>query len=284
VCFFCFFFTTFSILLLKLVPTPTTPPAVQCPGMTAPPPPDFSTCLGDLYSVAWMEDADASDLNRETLKKQFQRVKERVSQNFTYAQGSHVMRFGDFTLMDEEPAADFLGPRNDGRHSGGRPLTAAVTVAADRIDSVGDVSEGKERKELRGAVEQREADLVPLRHAAEMAPSAAERDVARRALDAELKKRAMVDASVADAVARLAAVDGAARPLARPVGAPVVDDWNCLRGMVAAWESTCGRLDQYGMRHTGAFAGLCNAGLAPKALASVAPSVCGERVSAIARW
>ncbi|URD80120.1 vacuolar-processing enzyme [Musa troglodytarum] len=27
-----------------------------CPGMDPPPPPEFTTCLGDLYSVAWMED------------------------------------------------------------------------------------------------------------------------------------------------------------------------------------------------------------------------------------
>lgn len=27
-----------------------------CPGMDPPPPPEFMTCLGDLYSVAWMED------------------------------------------------------------------------------------------------------------------------------------------------------------------------------------------------------------------------------------
>lgn len=27
-----------------------------CPGMQPPPPPEFLTCLGDLYSIAWMED------------------------------------------------------------------------------------------------------------------------------------------------------------------------------------------------------------------------------------
>ena len=27
-----------------------------CPGMNPPPPPEYITCLGDLYSVAWMED------------------------------------------------------------------------------------------------------------------------------------------------------------------------------------------------------------------------------------
>lgn len=27
-----------------------------CPGMEPSPPPEYITCLGDLYSVAWMED------------------------------------------------------------------------------------------------------------------------------------------------------------------------------------------------------------------------------------
>jgi hypothetical protein len=36
--------------------------------------------------------------------------------------------------------------------------------------------------------------------------------------------------------------------------------------MVGAWESQCGKLDQYGMQHTRAFANLCNAGVAPAAL------------------
>ena len=30
--------------------------ATYCPGFDPSPPPEFQTCLGDLYSVAWMED------------------------------------------------------------------------------------------------------------------------------------------------------------------------------------------------------------------------------------
>lgn len=50
----------------------------------------------------------------ETLKKQFQVVKARVSRNFTYTQGSHVMRFGTFTIA-EEVAAEFMGFQNTGK-------------------------------------------------------------------------------------------------------------------------------------------------------------------------
>ncbi|WIA36624.1 hypothetical protein OEZ86_007912 [Tetradesmus obliquus] len=115
----------------------------------SPPAPQFYTCLGDLYSVAWMEDAEASDLTHETLLQQYKSIKRRTSQNFTYEQGSHVMQ----------------------------------------------------------------------------------------------------------------------------EGLPVVDSWECLRGMVQAWEARCGQLDQYGMKQTRLFANLCNAGVQPRALAQVLPGV-----------
>lgn len=44
--------------------------------------------------------------------------------------------------------------------------------------------------------------------------------------------------------------------------------------MVAAWERGCGPLDQYGMRHSRAFANLCNAGLAPASLGTLAAQRC----------
>ena len=30
--------------------------AAYCPGMEVPPPSEYKTCLGDAYSVSWMED------------------------------------------------------------------------------------------------------------------------------------------------------------------------------------------------------------------------------------
>ncbi|MEW5308703.1 MAG: hypothetical protein WDW38_000641 [Sanguina aurantia] len=58
-------------------------------------------------------------------------------------------------------------------------------------------------------------------------------------------------------------------PMGRPsLGRPLVDDWGCLRAMVGAWEGSCGKLDQYGMKHSRLFANLCNHGVAPAHLAS----------------
>jgi hypothetical protein len=72
------------------------------------PEPDWTTCLGDLYSVAWMEDAEAHDMTQETLERQFHLLRLRASNNFSYVQGSHVMRYGDLD-MDAELAGDYQG-------------------------------------------------------------------------------------------------------------------------------------------------------------------------------
>ncbi|CAI9771531.1 unnamed protein product [Fraxinus pennsylvanica] len=45
-----------------------------CPGMDPPPPPEYSTCLGDLYSVAWLEDSESHNLKKETVEQQYQKV------------------------------------------------------------------------------------------------------------------------------------------------------------------------------------------------------------------
>ncbi|GAB4837136.1 hypothetical protein Ancab_002047 [Ancistrocladus abbreviatus] len=43
-----------------------------CPGLYPPPPPEYETYLGDLFSISWLEDSDKSNLGMETLEKQYQ--------------------------------------------------------------------------------------------------------------------------------------------------------------------------------------------------------------------
>jgi len=41
----------------------------------------INSCLGDLFSVNWMENSDASDLNTETLEAQYKTVKKETSKS-----------------------------------------------------------------------------------------------------------------------------------------------------------------------------------------------------------
>ncbi|TNV79679.1 hypothetical protein FGO68_gene10388 [Halteria grandinella] len=52
---------------------------------------EINSCLGDLFSVNWMEDADKSAPSKETLDQQYVRVKNLTAQ-------SHVMRYGDLSF------------------------------------------------------------------------------------------------------------------------------------------------------------------------------------------
>ncbi|KAK9819341.1 hypothetical protein WJX74_008119 [Apatococcus lobatus] len=296
-----------------------------CPGMTPSVPPEFTTCLGDLYSVAWLENSDNYDLRKETLEQQFERVRNRTSNNNTFVQGSHAMQYGSL-LIDEEPAADYLGMLN----TGDRTMSGADKAAFQAIEKGG-----------QQAIPQRQADLVPLWTAITGASDAAAVQKATAALTSKLDERAVLDAGISAAILDVlkqpeaaAAVKGTydaqwqkvmepllargiivrwrnRRPdlswlvvalnkspsmqlveafvgmrLPRDKGRSLVDDWDCLREMVEAWESVRGPLDQYGMQHTRAFANLCNSGVTSQAFkASVnrtTPAAQGAKRAAVA--
>jgi legumain len=61
----------------------------------------IGSCLGDLYSVNWLEDSDAMDASTETLAVQFDTVKTLTAQ-------SHVMEYGE-TDFKQEVVGDFIG-------------------------------------------------------------------------------------------------------------------------------------------------------------------------------
>uniref|UniRef100_A0A1I7XG88 MIF4G domain-containing protein n=1 Tax=Heterorhabditis bacteriophora TaxID=37862 RepID=A0A1I7XG88_HETBA len=58
-------------------------------------------CLGDLFSVNWMDDSDEEDLGVETLSDQYELVKKETDK-------SHVMHFGDLKIA-KEPVGWFQG-------------------------------------------------------------------------------------------------------------------------------------------------------------------------------
>ena len=65
------------------------------------------TCLGDEFSVYWMEDADKGEQKTETLEEQFNRLVKGVTK-------SHVMRYGDVSFKDDV-IGEFIGYPKSGR-------------------------------------------------------------------------------------------------------------------------------------------------------------------------
>jgi len=199
-----------------------------CPGQSPGPPSEFTTCLGDLFSIAWMEDADAGDVFTETLGEQFDIVNDRTSNGGTYDQGSHVMQYGDVSFT-HWPVAAFVGQTTDFKQTTRSKQTAPAAPAPG------------------GAVAQRDADLLHLwtayARATEGSPAKA---AAWTSLQAEVSTRDRLSAAlkrVATAVTSTANTPHTAETIfsARPpAGHPIVSDWACYKASIAAFTAACG--------------------------------------------
>jgi len=55
----------------------------------------MKTCLGDLFSVNWMEDTDSEDVSKESLMDQFTKVKQLTVK-------SHVMQYGQMSYESDD--------------------------------------------------------------------------------------------------------------------------------------------------------------------------------------
>eukprot|EP00898_Chlorokybus_atmophyticus_P003216 jgi/Chlat1/3896/Chrsp26S08862 len=227
-----------------------------CPGMSPHIPMEYSTCLGDLYSVAWMEDSDTNDLTRETLLQQYDKVKFRTSSNGTFNMGSHVMQYGDLAI-DRDEVADFIGnpvmnPDN------------SLFLSYHHLDSK--------------HVKQRDANLVHLMHRyTHAAEATAERQEAFDDVMAELAHRKHVDHTV-DMLPKLLLGSALTNTFdvfaVREAGQPTVNDWDCYKSAIAEYEIACGPLEDYGMRHGRIFANLCNFGVTPEEVHQAATLAC----------
>jgi len=87
----------------------------------------LNTCLGDLYSVNWMQNADSQNLQTETLETQYTKVKQLTTR-------SHVMQFGAIDAITPEPAANFEGSETRNvTHVVAQPGSASEKVASRDI-------------------------------------------------------------------------------------------------------------------------------------------------------
>ncbi|KAL5558751.1 hypothetical protein UlMin_034962 [Ulmus minor] len=235
-----------------------------CPGEYPSPPPEYETCLGDLYSVAWMEDSDVHNLRTETLHQQYELVKGRTA-NDNSDFGSHVMQYGDIGLSKDDLF----------RYMGTNPANDNFTF----------VGENSLRPAPKRAVNQRDADLVHFWDKYRKAPEGSPRKIqARKEFLEAMAHRTHLDNSVKLVGKLLFGIEKGPEVLnaIRPAGNPLVDDWVCLKTLVRTFETHCGALSQYGMKHMRSFANICNAGITKEQMAESSSQACTEVPSG--RW
>ncbi|XP_078167435.1 beta vacuolar processing enzyme [Carex rostrata] len=233
-----------------------------CPGMQPPPPPEFLTCLGDLYSIAWMEDSEAHNLKKETIKIQYDDVKKRTSSLSNQVVGSHVMEYGDKTFKDEKL---YL-------YQGFDPTNANVS------------ENGFQANKLE-VVNQRDADLLFLwKRYEQLEGRPQERSKVFKEITETMVHRKHLDSSIKFIGELLFGIEHGSSILEtiRKASQPLVDDWDCLKRMVQVFESHCGSLTQYGMKHIRAFANICNHGISKHRMEEAARTACEGYI--LPRW
>ncbi|KAK3213052.1 hypothetical protein Dsin_017758 [Dipteronia sinensis] len=226
-----------------------------CPGETPGPPPEYETCLGDLYSVAWMEDSDIHNLKTETLHQQYELVKKRTA-NDNSGMGSHVMRYGDIGLGKENLF-----------------LYIGTDPANDNYTFVGENSFRPPSK----AINQRDADLVHFWDKYRKAPEGSTRKIdAQKQFVEAMSHRMHLDHSIKLIGKLLFGIEKGPEVLntVRDAGKPLVDDWDCLKSLVRTFEMHCGSLSQYGMKHMRSIANICNAGIQKDMMAEASAQAC----------
>lgn len=208
----------------------------------------MGTCLGDEFSINWLEDADQADLNKETVAQQFQTVKNLTTK-------SHVMEYGT-SSFDGEPIGNFMGDS-----AVGQPLGSVQSMAGDSV-----------------GVNSRDAELRAAYFAMERATTAEQREREMARFEAMLMKRRTADESYA-LIARMVTKDEAKakKMLEEPV--EMIKNIDCHYKVVREAARTCG-MDGYSMRHSRLFVNLCDE-YAAEEISSSIQGVCNGAPSSL---
>ncbi|XP_059458038.1 vacuolar-processing enzyme-like [Corylus avellana] len=232
--------------------------AAYCPGDHPSVPPEYETCLGDVYSISWMEDSDKHDLRKETLEQQYEVVRRRTGfDNLQYS--SHVMKYGNAS-RGNDLVSSYIGtnPANDNftfLHDSSSPPTPRL-------------------------VSQREADLLHFWQKYHKAPAGSHDKLeAKKRLVDEISYRKHVEYSINHIGMLLFGNSNSSSILldtVRPPGQPLVDDWDCFKMLVTTYEKYCGSLSKYGMKYMRAIANMCNVGVTMEKMAAVSIQTCSN--------
>jgi legumain len=175
--------------------------------------------------------------------------------------GSHVMQYGDIPIS-EDPLSLYIGfdPAN------------ADAIFENRLPQY-------LREKDAAAINQRDADLLYLWQKYKRSkPDSTEKLEAQQELIESMSHRLYLDKSINFIGKLLFGSDTGTAVLnaVRPSGQPLVDDWDCLKTMVRTFESHCGSLSQYGMKHMRALANICNNGVSVDTMAEVSAEACTQ--------
>ncbi|KAK8761363.1 hypothetical protein V5799_027368 [Amblyomma americanum] len=180
--------------------------------------------LGDVYSVNWMENSDAADLQQVTLKDQFETVRKETTK-------SHVMQYGDLTFTNL-PLSKFQG------------LQKAKSIESPKV--------------ARNAVPSADVPIAILRNMLTKASTnAAHRSLSRK-LQRALRDRNFVKDKVAE-IARFVAKGDIENATSLLGPMQQLRNFDCYEKAVRHFNEICFRLSKnsYALEYLSALANMC---------------------------
>ncbi|OQR90784.1 vacuolar-processing enzyme [Thraustotheca clavata] len=202
----------------------------------------LGTCLGDLYSVNWMEDSDKSDLSKETLQEQYNRVKKLTDK-------SHVLEFGSPSMHDD-PVGDF---QSNTDHDG------PTFSSADKSNN--------EPSKVDSSVNSRDIELIT-KFYQYLRSDSKDRTPLAHALMETIQQREMSDHVFRDIVR----LTKSSSPTLTASDDPLND--SCLRHVNEIVEQHCGRYSDFGLQYVSHIVSLCNQGYDASIISAHAITAC----------
>ena len=198
---------------------------------------NIGSCLGDLFSVNWMEDSDAALMDTETLQEQYETVRRETTK-------SQVLQWGDLSFTSE-PLSAFEGTLE--KASNHEKLSSK-----DLVNSIKGLLAGNKEHNLKniGAVDARDAELSYLFHAYREEPSAENKS----ALQEHIEHRETVHKIFSEVFG-----EKMSEGILAGEPSPLPTDFDCYRSMIAAYEKNCFNHDEYSLRYFKAFVHQCEA-------------------------
>ena len=188
------------------------------------------TCLGDLFSTNWMEDAEKANMAKETLNDQYSTVMKETS-------ASHVLQWGQVSIA-AEPIGDFESGNMQkadnwwaNLKSKAKKILKKEKPTFDKLDSI---------------VNSRDVTLHNLYAEVMVNPTIENQE----ALKAEVEHRLYIDALFASMFPQhMEAVKAHTTPLPT--------NFECYRTLVETFEASCERMDDYSLKYMAAFVAEC---------------------------
>lgn len=195
------------------------------------------SCLGDLFSVNWLEDADKANMNIETLQDQYKTVQAETTK-------SHVLQWGQLTFTDE-PIGNFESG-NDVTEVG--DWTKLKHYGKKWIKNELNIDAGEAWRKNQFAVDSRDNNLHFWYNMVLTEPTAENYE----GLNNEIAHRMKVDKIFETAFP--AHMEGI-----RKGQKYLPTDFECYRKMIAQYEDKCEPISDYTLKYLKTFVAECEA-------------------------